>query len=110
MRRPSLDVVDLERPPLIETKLAPPPGRAELVVRRRLVQAVDDASARPLTLVVAPLGFGKSVLAQSWCAAQSEAAVAWVSLDAADDDPVRLWTYVATAVDRIRRGLSSRAL
>lgn len=33
-----------------------------------------------------------------------------MTLDAGDDDPVRLWTYVATAVDRIRQGLGRPAL
>jgi LuxR family maltose regulon positive regulatory protein len=59
--------------------------------------------------VDAPVGFGKTILAQSW-GAQTETAIAWVSIDAGDDDPVRLWTYVATAVDRIRPGLGRGAL
>ena len=33
-----------------------------------------------------------------------------VSLDVGDNDPARLWTYVATAVDRVREGLGRRAL
>ncbi len=37
-------------------------------------------------------------------------ALAWVTLDAGDNDLVRLWTYVATAVDRVREGLGRRAL
>src|SRR5262249_35833980 len=36
--------------------------------------------------------------------------VAWVTLDAGDNDPVRFWTYAATAVDRIRGGLGRAAL
>jgi LuxR family maltose regulon positive regulatory protein len=36
--------------------------------------------------------------------------VAWITLDPADDDPLRLWTYVATAVDRIRPGIGQPAL
>jgi LuxR family maltose regulon positive regulatory protein len=96
-------------PPLIETKLLPPRGRAELVARPRLLQTLDGLSSAALTLVDAPVGFGKTVLAQSW-GAQADTAIAWVSIDAADDDPVRLWTYVATAVDRIRSGLGRRAL
>jgi LuxR family transcriptional regulator, maltose regulon positive regulatory protein len=96
-------------PPLIETKLLPPRGRAELVARPRLLRTLDELSSTALTLVDAPVGFGKTVLAQSW-GAQADTAIAWVSMDAADDDPVRLWTYVATAVDRIRSGLGRGAL
>jgi LuxR family maltose regulon positive regulatory protein len=96
-------------PPLIETKLLPPRGRPELVARPRLLKTLDGLSSAALTLVDAPVGFGKTVLAQSW-GAQADTAVAWVSIDPADDDPVRLWTYVATAVDRIRSGLGRGAL
>jgi LuxR family transcriptional regulator, maltose regulon positive regulatory protein len=98
-----------DAPPLIETKLLPPRGRAELVARPRLLKTLDGLSSAALTLVDAPVGFGKTVLAQSW-GAQADTAIAWVSIDAADNDPVRLWTYVATAVDRIRSGLGRGAL
>src|SRR5262245_59556868 len=98
------------QPPLIETKLTPPRNRSEFIVRPRLIQTLDQLASTPLTLIDAPLGYGKTVLAQTWCAARSEGGVAWLSLDAADDDPVRLWRYLATGVDRIRRGLGSRAL
>ena len=96
-------------PPLIETKLLPPRGRPELVARPRLLRRIDGLSSAALTLVDAPVGFGKTVLAQTW-GAQTDTAVAWVSIDAADDDPVHLWTHVATAVDRIRSGLGRGAL
>jgi LuxR family transcriptional regulator, maltose regulon positive regulatory protein len=95
--------------PLLETKLVPPRARPGSVVRGRLLAELDRLSSAALTLVDAPVGFGKSVLAQSWCA-HTESAVAWVSLERADDDPVRLWTYVATSVDRIRPGLGRLAL
>ena len=37
-------------------------------------------------------------------------AVAWLTLEAADNDPVRFWTYVAMAVERVRGGLGRGAL
>jgi LuxR family maltose regulon positive regulatory protein len=95
--------------PLVETKLVPPCARPGSVARGRLLEELDRLSSAALTLVDAPVGFGKSVLAQSWCA-HTDAAVAWVSLERGDDDPVRLWTYIATAVDRIRPGLGRPAL
>ena len=33
-----------------------------------------------------------------------------MTLDAADDDPVRLWTHLATAIERLGEGLGSQAL
>ena len=46
---------------------------------------------------------------RAWCE-ESDGALAWVTLDAGDDEPARLWTYLATAVDRVREGLGRRAL
>jgi LuxR family maltose regulon positive regulatory protein len=49
-----------------------------------------------LILVSAPAGFGKTtLLTQALAAAPS---LAWVSVDERDDDPVRFWTYVLTAL------------
>jgi LuxR family maltose regulon positive regulatory protein len=99
-----------EPPPLVETKLLPPRSRPQLVQRPRLFDALDRLQGAELTLVSGPAGGGKSVLVGSWCEARNGTALAWVSLDAADDDPVRLWTYVATAVDRVRPGIGRPAL
>lgn len=62
-----------------------------------------------MTLVAAPAGYGKTTAVRTW-AERSGSALAWVTLDAGDNDPARLWTYVATAMDRIRDGLGRRAL
>jgi LuxR family maltose regulon positive regulatory protein len=96
-------------PSLIETKLGPPRARPGLVARPRLLGQLDRFGSAALTLVDAPVGFGKTTLVESWLA-HTEDAVAWVSLEAADNDPARLWTYVATSVDRIRAGLGRGAL
>ena len=95
--------------PLVETKLVLARARPGSLLRRRLLAELDRLSSAALTLVDAPVGFGKSVLAQSWCR-HTDSAVAWVSLERGDDDPVRLWTYIATAVDRVRPGLGRLTL
>ena len=93
----------------METKLAPPRARPGRVARTRLLAQLDRLAPAALTLIDAPVGFGKSVLAQSW-SAHTASAVAWVSLEPADDDRARLWTYVASSVDRISAGLGRSAL
>ena len=62
-----------------------------------------------MTLVAAPAGYGKTTAVRAWCADRA-GALAWITLDAGDDDPVRLWRYVATAVDRVQPGLGRGAL
>ena len=95
--------------PLAEAKLAAPRQRAGLVDRQRILRALDAGAQTALTLVAAPPGFGKSTAVREWCAHRTTAH-AWVTVDARDNDPVRLWTYVAAAVDRIRPGLGRASL
>jgi LuxR family maltose regulon positive regulatory protein len=73
------------------------------------MRALDASADAALTLVAAPTGYGKTTAVRAWCAS-SETAFAWATLDPDDNDPARLWTYVATAVDRVRDGLGRRAL
>ena len=62
-----------------------------------------------MTLVAAPAGYGKTTAVRAWCG-RLDAGLAWVTLDAGDNDPIRFWTYIATAVDRVRQGLGRTAL
>jgi LuxR family maltose regulon positive regulatory protein len=62
-----------------------------------------------LTLVVAPVGYGKTVAVEVWLAERGHAVV-WVRADARDDDPIRLWSSVATAIERARPGAGGDAL
>ena len=62
-----------------------------------------------MTLVVAPAGYGKTVAVELWLAERGHAA-AWVRADARDDDPMRLWSSLATAVERVRPGAGGDAL
>jgi ATP/maltotriose-dependent transcriptional regulator MalT len=90
-------------------KLAPPRVRPGLVERPRIAGALDAGRDAALTLAAAPPGYGKTTAVRAWTAAR-DAALAWVTLDAADNDPARLWAYVATAAAGIRPDLGRRAL
>jgi ATP/maltotriose-dependent transcriptional regulator MalT len=96
-------------PPLAEAKLAVPGVRRGMVDRPRIRGALNAAGDAALTLVAAPAGYGKTTAVRAWCESL-DAALAWVMLDADDNDPVRLWTYIATAADRVRQGLGRGAL
>ena len=80
--------------------------------RARLLEMLDgdsDGGGSVLTVLDAGVGYGKTTLVRSWCAERPEPVI-WVTLDPADDDPVRLWTHVATAVERIGPGFGRGAL
>jgi LuxR family maltose regulon positive regulatory protein len=95
---------------VLETKLARPPVRREHVQRPALVAAIGEATTRKLTLVAAPPGFGKSTALAEWAASRTRAAIAWLTVDEADNDPVRFFTYVAAAVARVEPELGARTL
>ena len=94
---------------VIESKLALPRVQPGMMRRPRLLEIVDGNAGAALTVVSAPVGYGKTTLLRLWCIERSEAVV-WVTLDAADDDPVRLWMHLATAVERLGDGLGREAL
>ena len=80
----------MTRPPLAEAKLAAPRPRAGIVDRARLRAALDAGAGTRLTLVAAPAGSGKTTAVVDWTFASRRRALASVTLDAGDNDPVRL--------------------
>jgi LuxR family transcriptional regulator, maltose regulon positive regulatory protein len=98
-----------QRQSIAEAKLAAPRLRANAVPRPHALDLLDGVHEAAVALVAAPPGYGKTTVVRAWCA-QREAAVAWVTLDATDNDPTRLWIYVSTAADRVRNGLGRAAL
>ena len=62
--------------PILDGKLHRPPTRADWVERDRLLELLDRAVERPVTLVAAPAGFGKTTLATQWLASNRAPSVA----------------------------------
>ena len=77
--------------------------------RARLLEMLDDDATGSFTVLNAAVGYGKTTLVRSWCVERPEAVI-WLTLDSVDDDPVRLWTHLATAVERLGEGFGRRAL
>lgn len=95
-----------DRDVLLATKLRVPRLRDGFVARPRLAAWLAAAVRRELVVVCAPAGFGKSSAIAEW-AAGSATPVAWLSLDGADNDPVRFWRHVAAALDLARPGVAT---
>lgn len=95
--------------PIVEAKLTPPRARPEHLRRHGLNQLLEELTCRKLTVVAAPTGFGKTTALASWANA-SRAPVAWVSLDASDNDPTRFLTYLVTALGRAAPGVGTKSL
>jgi LuxR family transcriptional regulator, maltose regulon positive regulatory protein len=83
-------------PPLSGTKLHAPRLRRDTIRRPRLTDTL--VTARPaLVLIVAPPGFGKTALLSDW-ADRDDRRFAWVSVNAQDNDPAVLWSYIGAAI------------
>jgi ATP/maltotriose-dependent transcriptional regulator MalT/ActR/RegA family two-component response regulator len=82
---------------ILRTKLHRPPVTRDLVPRPRLFELLDAGRPRPLTLVSAPAGYGKSVLISSWLES-GDWPSAWLSLDESDSDLHQFLHYFVAAV------------
>lgn len=85
---------------LIQTKLQPPSNVRNPLMRLHLIQRLEAGHDRKLTLISAPAGYGKSTLVNTWLAPSSEP-VAWLSLDANDNDVGVFLCYLVAAVHAV---------
>src|SRR3954462_10297211 len=87
--------------PVMTAKFLVPVMNTPVLERPRLNHLFSPAAARPLTLISAPAGSGKTVLASSWVrAGATPGPVGWISLDEEDDQPGIFWTYLLTGLQR----------
>lgn len=102
---------------LVATKYRSPPLRAGTVPRPSLLTRLHEAicTGYRLILVSAPAGYGKTTLLTAWVAAESalrmqtdatdaaaDAAIcAWLTIEAADNDPLRFLAYVRAAIEHV---------
>lgn len=91
-----------EIPLLLTTKITAPRRGRGILPRPRLEQYAEHLGERRISILKAPPGFGKTTLATIWAERLGALghAVAWLSLDAEDDNPQRLLYYLAAALNR----------
>lgn len=86
---------------VLPDKLEPPRLHLDAVRRDRLLAHLDAGIGVPLTLLLAPPGFGKTTLLAQWHAHLLERCTvdaAWLSLDEDDAEPGRLLAYLGLAL------------
>ncbi len=94
--------------PVPGVKVAVPRLPGSFVSRPRLVAVLDRATTRPVTVVRAPAGAGKTTALADWAGDGHD--VAWVSLDEDDNDESRLWAAILGALRRCPAVAGDRGL
>ncbi len=95
-----IDAIDAHQV-LVDAKTGVPRVRSGIIGRPRLTSLLAASVDLPVIVVSAPVGYGKTTLLVDWLE-HDDRAVAWVSLDRADDDAATLMTSIVTAVRRVR--------
>lgn len=93
---------------LLATKLRIPSIPQQRVVRSRLTQKLNEGleAGRQIVIVSAPAGFGKTTCVIEWANGLAMP-VAWLSLDAADDDPGKFFPYLIAALQGIDKAIGA---
>ncbi len=97
---------------ILSTKLYCPAVHENLVSRQRLVEQLNIGLKKPLTLISAPAGYGKSTLLSEWRASPTGQShqLAWLSLDPDDNEPVQFLAYLIAAIRSVKPGYADTLL
>ena len=86
-------------PRLLDSKVRIPCLGDDVFRRDRLTELIERATARPVTMIAAPAGSGKTVACAGWAAEKARCRrVAWLSLDEGDREPARFWASMTAAL------------
>lgn len=92
---------------ILATKLYTPPSRPNVVPRPRMIERLNEGllHAQGVTLVSAPVGYGKTTLVSEWVASVDRP-IAWLSLDEGDSDLTRFLIYLVAAFRSVAPNLA----
>ncbi len=100
--------------PLMETKLFAPSPRPGHVIRPRLMDKLnanlvgEAGFIRKLTLISAPVGYGKTTLTSQWLQ-KNDIPFTWLSLEEEDNDPTRFLTYLIATLQKVDPNIGQSA-
>ena len=94
---------------ILETKLHPPPLSEEHIHRQRLTDVLEKNSNRPIQVITAPAGYGKTTLASCWLS-QNKHPYSWIALDERDNNIRQFTSYFLHGINRIFPGSTPKSL
>jgi LuxR family maltose regulon positive regulatory protein len=84
---------------LLDGKFRVPPAGTGVIHRNRITALIEQATERPVTVITAPPGAGKTVACAGWAAMRARSRrIAWLSLDEGDKEPARFWACMTAAL------------
>jgi len=95
---------------LVHSRLRPPVPRVPWVRRPRLLKLLREGARRPVTVVSAPPGFGKTTLLAQWAREDAKRTpFAWVTLGEDAQDPSTFLSYVIEALRSVDPSIGRQA-
>ena len=87
----------------VEAKISIPSKPSNIIHRQRLIEELEEAFDKKLIFISAMSGYGKTTFLSSWFNQEenNRRQAAWLSLDDADNDPVRFLRYLIYSLQKI---------
>lgn len=95
--------LDHEKFVVLNTKLHRPAIADDYVKRKEIIKYLDANFDKPLTLISAPAGYGKSIVASQWLE-HTSCLHSWVSLDQEHSNLRMFLIYIHAAIEKIFPG------
>lgn len=103
------DLDESVRDTLLRTKLYRPQLTADHLVRERLIRKLDQVRHKPVTLIAAPAGYGKTTIVSEWVE-RSSLPASWISLDRDDNELTVFAEYLIAGLRTIFPDFGSELL
>ena len=89
---------------ILAAKLHPPPALQDYVVRSKIINQLESNVLKPLSVISAGAGYGKSVVASQWLG-QTQYLNSWIALDD-DHNDIRIFlSYLVAAIEKALPGM-----
>ncbi len=82
----------------VPAKIRHPRVAPDAITRPGPSKLLDRVPDHRVTLITAPAGFGKSWLVSDWLEWHSDWHQSWVTVDAHDHDPMRMWSHIIQSI------------
>jgi len=94
----------LKRVTVLRSKLIRPPVSLDFVLRTKIIHELESQIIRPLSIVSAGAGYGKSIVVSQWLE-QTEYLYSWLSLDEDHNDFRTFLHYLIASIEKAFPGL-----